>query len=207
MSKHTQHKTVSKTKIIVALLIISTVLISGITYTVSQTTPLKLDPEFVYVLPAYNTSIGFETYLYCNQFEWEDDNATTFTLYNTYLGSGTAIPELKISTIDGNLSFTSLSRYGCSFSLTNFGSNATVSLVGFGQEPNDVAIDGTTITNYTYTTSNDTLLFTTEGASVVITYPGSAFTADDAIAVAVCMAIIVLCICLALIFTRGKDNE
>ena len=209
MSKQHNQPHNRRFKFLVTLLLIATVsIISGVAYTSSQTTPFKLDPEFVYVLPAYNTSIGFDSYVYCDKYGWNDDNATNFLLYNTYMASGTSINTLQVSAVDGNLSFTTLNRYGCSFTLSNFGGNANISLVGFGQEPNDITIDSVSSSNYTYTKSGDILTLLTNGTSVVITYPGSSFTADDAVAIAVALTVVAIGVCLAFIFVmRGRQQN
>ena len=192
-------------KILAALLLIATItIISGTAYTNSQTTPLKLDPDFAYVLLAYNTSISTDTYLYCTEFGWNTEN-TSFLLTNTYLTNGIAIPSLDVSVQNANMSFTSLGQNEASFTLTNF-DEANITLVGFDREPSEITVDGVIFSNYTYSALTDGLQFATNGTQVVITFP-SGLSGDEAVGIAIGFAVVILAVALVMIIVYSRRKQ
>lgn len=205
MSKQNTQTNNRRFKWLAVLLLITTItIISGTAYTNSQTTPLKLDPDFSYVLLAYNTSISSDTYLYCTEFGWNTEN-TSFLLTNTYLTNGLAISDLEVSIQNANMSFTSLGQNEASFTLTNF-DEANITLIGFGREPSEITVDGAIFSNYTYTELTDGLQFATNGTQVIISFPGG-LSGDDAVGIAIGFAVAVLAVCLVLIIVYNRRKQ
>jgi hypothetical protein len=175
------------------------------TYVVGDSLDLKLDPDLTFDLSAYNTTVGYTTNLLCSSFFWDAVNSTSVTFTDARMLNGAVIPSLEISTFNGNVSLVVLGLGETDFNLNDFGSNATISLIGYDAEPTAIKVDGSNFKSYSYNEVTDNLSFQTDGSLIQI-YHTSVFTAEDALAVAVALIILVFGVCIALILVKKKNE-
>lgn len=168
----------------------------------------KLDPRFDWALTAYNTSIGSNSYIYNDKFGFDDKyNATTMTLYKTFLSSGIAIDRLDISVQNANLTLNSLGTLQCNFDLNQSGvSDAIVSFKGFEAEPAEVLADGVLLDNYTYTSASDQLIIESSADNIVLNFPYGDDWGEIAIAIGF-LAFIIGIIALALVVVKRRSEQ
>ena len=69
----------------------------------------KWSPQVAFKLPAYNTVIAFNNYVYMNSFAWDSLNASTITFYNINLqGEPETASHFAISVQNANITITRL---------------------------------------------------------------------------------------------------
>ena len=129
MQKHTKIRILTYTTIF--LFIIISFLIKP---SVSQTSfNWKWSPQVAFRLPAYNTIIAFNDYIYMDSFTWDAFDASAVTFNNIWFDQK-SVSQLRVSVENANLTFNSFRNDQLQLSLSTPTGTATATLYvsGYG---------------------------------------------------------------------------
>lgn len=163
---------------------------------------MQIEPGVGILLPAYNATIDADNSMFMNQWQWNQENATSVTFSTLFMDAGPAIPILTVESTD-NMTFSVLKNTEISYSAI-VNSTQTFSTVN---EPTNVTIDGVD-KPYAWVYHSGALTVTTEGnATIIFSSISGLLTTDDVLGVAIVLFAVAVCVCIALIYRSKSRGE
>ena len=117
----------------------------------------KWSPDIRFKLPAYNTVIIFDDWIYLNSFEWDDSNATEITFKNVKM-DGETLDSWSVSVQNANITVNDLFRESMFQATLSAPSNTlttTIISTGIYDAPRNVYADSDIIGHIGYQFFND----------------------------------------------------
>jgi hypothetical protein len=113
---------------------------------IAASNSLKWSPDVHFRLPAYDTTITFDDWIYIDSFEWDDSNATQVTFNNIKM-DGETLSSWSISVQNANLTVLHLFQFSNKLDLRIIAPNETTSITKVSTaakgKPVDIFCNGT----------------------------------------------------------------